>query len=191
MAEAVLALSEGRTVVYPTDTLWGLGCDIYNKDAVEQVHKLKGSPEAKPLSVAVHKAAKMDQLGVMNDLADELAEAFLPGPLTIIVPKRGRISQEITAGLDTIGLRVPDNRTARKLAEVFGPVTTTSANAHGQPPLLELAEVRDAFGDAVGYYLDGEAPRYDEPSTVVDATADRLRIVREGVVKKDELEAWL
>lgn len=191
LAEAVLALTEGEVVAYPTDTLWGLGCDIYNVPAIERIHAIKASPEKKPLSVAVHRVDRMDDLGRMTPLARELAEAFLPGPLTIIVERRGRVSPVVAAGLDTIGLRVPDNATARDLLEAFGPVTTTSANRHGGPDPTDLEGVRDAFGDDVAVYLEGEAPRYDAPSTVVDVSGGRVEVVREGVVTRDKLEEWL
>lgn len=191
MADAVLALTEGEIVVYPTDTLWGLGCDIYNPEAIRRIHDLKASGKDKPLSVAVHRVEKMNQLGVMTELARDVAGTFLPGPLTVIVERRGRISPTISADLPTIGLRVPDNGTALEMLQAFGPVTTTSANPHGAAPLTELAAIRGTFGDDVGCYLDGDPPRHDEPSTVVDATGDRLDIVREGVVKKSDLEAWL
>lgn len=191
MAEAVLALTEGKVVAYPTDTLWGLGCDIYNVPAIERIHAIKGSPEKKPLSVAVHRVETMDQLGHMTPLAAELAEAFLPGPLTLIVERRGRISPVVAAGLDTIGLRVPDNATCRELLEVFGPVTSTSANRHGGADPTALEAVRDSFGDDVAVYLEGEEPRHLAPSTVVDVSGGRLEIVREGVLKKEAFEDWL
>lgn len=191
MADAVLALTEGGIVVYPTDTLWGLGCDIYNPDAVDRIHEVKGSPDTKPLSVAVHDVEKLDQLGKMTPLAEELADAFLPGPLTLIVERRARISPKISAGRDTIGLRVPDNATARELTEVFGPVTTTSANPHGGPDPERLAEVRKMLGDAVDFVLDGEEPKHRGPSTVVSATGEEPVVLREGVVAEAELEVAL
>lgn len=191
MADAVLALTEGELVVYPTDTLWGLGCDIYNPDAVDRLHRVKGSPDTKPLSVAVHKTEKLNQLGRMTPLAEELAEAFLPGPLTLVVERRARISPKISAGRDTIGLRVPDNATAREMLEVFGPATTTSANRHGADDPTTLEGARDQLGDDVGFYLDGEQPTHDQGSTVVQATGEQARVLREGVIPEAKLEAWL
>lgn len=192
VADAVLALEEGGVVVYPTDTLWGLGCDIYDAEAVQRVHSIKGSDATdKPLSVAVHRVGKLDDLGRMTPLAEQIADAFLPGPVTLVVDRRARVSPKITAGRDTIGLRVPDNATARKLCEVFGPVTTTSANVHGGPDPGRLEQARKMVGDAVDFVLDGEAPKHEGPSTVVRATGDEPVVLREGVVTEADLEAAL
>lgn len=192
VADAVLALEEGGVVVYPTDTLWGLGCDIYDEEAVQRVHRIKGSDATdKPLSVAVHRIGRLDDLGRMTPLAERIADAFLPGPVTLVVERRARVSPQITAGRDTIGLRVPANATARELCEVFGPVTTTSANRHGGPDPERLDQVRKMIGDDVDFLLDGEAPRHGGPSTVVRATSDEPVVLREGVVTGDDLEAIL
>ena len=179
-------LRSGGLLVYPTDTLWGLGCSALDSAAVARLLRLK-SRSSDGLSVMVGSPDELWALGERSPLAEALAARWLPGPLTLVLPAACALPEGV--GRDgTIGLRVPDHPVALALAAGL-PVVTTSANRHGESPAQTLAEARAALGDAARY-LDGVSPQ-GEPSTVVRVTADGCEVLRTGAISAVELEASL
>ena len=130
-SKAITALSNGEIVVYPTDTLYGLGADIYNNDAVKKIFKIKKRPLKIPLSIAVSDYKELEKIAYTNNKIKKLAESFLPGRLTLILHKKSCISDIVNSGLDKIAVRIPDNNFTLELLSNFGPITATSANIHG------------------------------------------------------------
>jgi L-threonylcarbamoyladenylate synthase len=181
---AVRALRGGRLVVYPTDTLYGLGALATNGRAVERLDRAKGRPPGMPLSFALSSVEEIETYARLSPAARAFLRRELPGPLTALLPAseraRRRLAPPALGEGGTVGVRVPDHPVARELARRVGPVTCTSANRHGRPPIGSIAEARDTFGREVAAYLDGEPAPSGSPSRIVDLTRGEPRIVRPG-----------
>jgi tRNA threonylcarbamoyl adenosine modification protein (Sua5/YciO/YrdC/YwlC family) len=188
--EAVNAVQRGAVVVLPTDTVYGIGCDAFNPGAVLAVLVAKGRDRAMPPPVLIP-----DDGRTVGALAAEvkpaaalLMDEFWPGALTIICEAQPSLAWDLGDTGGTVALRVPDHPVALALLARTGPMAVTSANKTGQPPAQTAEEARDQLGDAVAVYLDGGQAPLGEASTIVDATGERLRVVRDGGVSRAELE---
>lgn len=183
IAEALAAILDGQVVGMPTDTVYGVGADPFNLDAVERLFELKGRPEHKPVGVLVATIDQAREIGEITDQAAELAERHWPGALTLIVAPKVVLSDWVgDKQRRTVGIRVPGHPVARELLELSGPLAVTSANRSGGEETMTDREARDIFGDAVAVYLEGRAPG-GQASTVVDATGTDLTVLREGPVR--------
>ena len=181
--EALAAILDGRVVGMPTDTVYGVGVDPFNLDAVERLFELKGRPEHKPVGVLVATIGQAREVGEITQGAAELAERHWPGALTLIVTPKVVLSDWVgDKQRHTVGIRVPDHPVARDLLELSGPLAVTSANRSGGPETMSDREARGVFGDDVAVYLEGRAPG-GRASTVVDATGSDLTVLREGPVR--------
>jgi len=186
LSGAITALREGNLVVYPTDTLYALGADIYNENAVKRVFKVKNRPTNVPLPVAVSCLDDINKIAFLNKNARCIANKFLPGPLTLILDKRKNISDIVTGGLDKLAVRIPNNKIALELLSNFGPLTVTSANLHGSKVPFTIDGIHRELKESVAVYI--EHGRLDgSPSTIVDVSGNKLIIVREGIIKKREI----
>ena len=187
VADAAAAVREGHAVVYPTETVYGLGADATDPDAVERVFDLKGRSRAKPLSLGVPSVDAA--LGYTRPTAVEerFMRRFLPGPVTVVVERRSSLPDALTAGRERVGVRVPDHETALDLLERAPPLTATSANRSGSPSVTRVADLDDHIRDGVAVVVDGgETPGTE--STVVDPGAGVIH--RRGAMA-DDIEAWL
>jgi L-threonylcarbamoyladenylate synthase len=189
---AVEVLQRGGVLIFPTDTVYGIGCDALNETAVERVFHVKGREAGKPLPVLV--ASVDDVPKLVRDvppLARELMEKFLPGGVTVVLPKRESVPEIVTAGTDTIGVRMPDHPVTLALLRWSGiALTAPSANFSGEPPAQRIADLPTALLEQVDLVIDdGDAPG-GVPSTVVDVTSQPPRILREGW-RAMEIQAWL
>ena len=181
--KAIRLLKQGELIVYPTDTLYGLGADIFNEDAIKKVYEVKKRPFDLPLSIAIASVDEMNEYAYMNELAYKIAHESLPGALTIILKKR-RIIPDIVAK-EKIGIRVPANEIALKIAEEM-PITATSANIHGKNPPKEIREAKEQLGDKVALYIDG-GKLSGKPSTIIDVSEGKVKILREGAIRREEI----
>jgi L-threonylcarbamoyladenylate synthase len=181
--DAVAMLASGGLVVFPTESVYGIGADATSPRAVDALVVVRGRETGKPILVV---ASDLDMVTAVaasvSPLARRLASRFWPGPLTLVLPARADLPAPLTAGSGTIGVRVPVHATARALAARLGrPVTAPSANPPGAVPAHTVAEARAYFGDRIGAYVDGG--RCDgAASTVVAIEGERVRIVRAGPV---------
>ena len=186
ITKAVEALSEGKLVVYPTDTLYGLGADMFNDSAIKKVFIIKNRPKSNPLSVAVADFPSLQKIAYTNKITKKLVENLLPGKLTIILNKKNTVSSLVTGGLDKIAIRIPDNEIALELVKKFGPITATSANIHGQKTPGIINDINMQFKDKVEVYID-DGPIEGKPSTIVDASSNNLKIIRQGAINQDKI----
>lgn len=185
--EAYEALKAGRLVVYPTETVYGLGANALDSDAIERVFVAKDRDRNKPVSMAVQDIDTARKYVALGEREVAFIERFLPGPVTVVVEKRSVVPDVLTAGRDRVGLRIPDHELALALLEETAPVTATSANRSGTPSARRIAELDDRVRDAAAVVLDGgETP--GGGSTVVDI--ERNVVHREGL-RADAVEAWL
>ena len=187
LTKAITALKKGEVIVYPTDTLYGLGADIYNKAAVRKVFEIKKRPMDNPLPVAVSDVDEIDKIAFLDEKAIRLVERFLPGEMTIVLRKRSIVPDIVTGSLDKIAIRIPDDKIALRLLSEFGPLTATSANIHGKKTPFVIKDIKMQFKERdVTVYLD--AGRLEgQPSTIVDVTDKKIKIIREGALSKKEI----
>jgi L-threonylcarbamoyladenylate synthase len=188
---AVKILQQGGLVAIPTETVYGLAADASNELAVRRIFAAKGRPSTHPLIVHVPSAgAAHDWAEVVPQRAATLMQAFWPGPLTLVLQRSKRALDVVTAGQDTVALRVPNHPlTLQLLRELGGGLAAPSANRHGQVSPTTADHVRADLGDAVDLVLDGGPCALGIESTIVDARSDRLEILRPGGVSKEALEA--
>ena len=186
-------IARGGVIAFRTDTFYGIGADPFNRTAVQNIRDLKGREDDKPILVIVSEKKEIDRLIPHRLQAfDDLAERFWPGALTIIGRAADNLSDELTAGTKTVGVRLPDDDNVRALIEACGrALTATSANVSGQPPARSAAEVQNYFGRHINLIVDGGATTSASPSTVVDATTDEIKLVREGVITWSEIRSAL
>jgi len=181
VATAAAALRRGALVVYPTDTLVGLGASARNARAVDRLLAAKGRPSGMPISVAVASHEEVEPWVDWDSSARAVARQLLPGPVTLLVYASPRARRELAPSVlgpnSTIGIRVPDHPVPRELARRVGPITSTSANRHGDPPVASLAEARRAFRDTVSVYVPLRPPPSGAPSMIVDLKGDEPRYV--------------
>jgi L-threonylcarbamoyladenylate synthase len=189
MDRVVEALTESGIVAYPTDTFYGLGVDPANAAAVDALVRAKGR-RSEPLPLIASDMARLEaHIGPLSAVARRLATAFWPGPLTLVVPfGAATLAPGVTAGGQTIAVRVPAHLVARAVAEsVGGLVTSTSANRSGEPPASTAQDVVRALADAVTLVLDGGPTAGESASTIVDVTGPHPRLIRPGRVSFDRV----
>ena len=187
VARAAEAVRDGRLVVYPTETVYGLGADALDEDAIDRVFAAKDRDRSKPLSLAVPTVERAREYTVPSDLTARFMHEFLPGPVTVVVEKRDVVPDALTGGRDRVGVRVPDHDLALSLLERVAPITATSANVSGGPSVTDLAHLDPAIRDAAAVLLDG-GPTPGTASTVVDVEAN---IVHRDGRDADAIQAWL
>lgn len=173
---AIRVLENDGMVVYPTDTIYGLGANIFSEHAIKKVYSLKNRDYSKPLSVCVSEIEDIDKIAHLEGI-DEIKK-LLPGPFTIILNKKENISPTLTAGGEKIGIRIPNNRISRELTRKF-PITATSANLSGGEVPKSTSEILELLGDSVDLIIDG-GKLQGNPSTVIDWTTHPPKIVRKG-----------
>jgi L-threonylcarbamoyladenylate synthase len=187
LTKAITALKKGEVIVYPTDTLYGLGADIYNNGAVRKVFEIKKRPTATPLPVAVSDVEEIEKIAFLDEKSRNLVERFLPGKLTIVLKKKSIVPDVVTGGLDKVAVRIPDDKIALRLLSEFGPLIATSANIHGKKTPFFIKDIKMQFKERdIAVYLD-VGRLEDQPSTIVDATGKTIKIIREGTISKKEI----
>ncbi len=193
LADAVARLRAGELVAFPTETVYGLGGDASNPEAVRRIFALKGRPSSHPLIVHLPDVSHLGRWAAsVTPAADLLARKFWPGPLTLIVDKAAHVSPQITGGQDSIGLRVPAHPLAQALLRAFGGgIAAPSANRYGHLSPTTAAHVRREFGAGVPLVLDGGACAVGIESTIVDARGNDVRILRPGMLGAETIAAAL
>ncbi|NUT04054.1 MAG: threonylcarbamoyl-AMP synthase [Hamadaea sp.] len=188
--QAVQVLRTGGLVALPTETVYGLGADAANPAAVERIFTVKGRPPSHPLIVHLAGLEQLDAWATQIPAqAWQLAERFWPGPLTLVLRRAARVPLEVTGGLDTVAVRVPDHPMALQLLTAFaGGVAAPSANRFGSVSPTTAAHVRAELGDAVDVILDGGPCQVGVESTIVDATSPAMAVLRPGGLTREDLE---
>lgn len=177
------ALRRGELVVLPTDTVYGIGAEAFNATAVSALLAAKGRGRAMPPPVLVPDARTLDGLAAdVPDVARALIEAFWPGPLTLVCWAQPSLQWDLGDTGGTVAVRMPHHAVALELLGVTGPLAVSSANLTGQPAAATVDEAREQLGEAVAAYLDGGAAGHAVPSTIVDVTRARPRVLRFGAL---------
>ena len=194
IARAAALLAGGALVAFPTETVYGLGADARNGAAVAAIFAAKGRPAFNPLIVHLAEAAQARKLVLWSDAAEVLASAFWPGPLTLVLPLRAGhgLSSLVTAGLETVGLRVPAHASAQRLLSLFdGPIAAPSANPSGRISPTQARHVIAGLGGRIAAVLDDGACSVGVESTIVGLNSDTPTLLRAGGIPVEALEAAL
>ncbi len=194
LAEAARLIRSGELVAFPTETVYGLGADAGNGLAVARIFEAKGRPRFNPLIVHIANLAAAERLGIFSSKARRLAEAFWPGPLTLVLEQRAdaAISDLVSAGLSSLALRVPDHPVARALLAACGrPLAAPSANRSGHVSATRAEHVAADLAGRVSMILDGGPTAHGLESTVLDVTGDQAVMLRPGAVPADAIELVL
>lgn len=192
LARAAEELRGGRLVVFPTDTVYGVGAHAFNPFATAMIFQAKGRPRSLPLPVLVAQPRQAWALAArVPAAAAALAAAFWPGALTIVLPESDSLDWDLGETRGAVAVRIPDHPDALCLLDEVGPLAATSANRSGEPTPRSVGEITARLGHAVSLYLDGGPARRDVPSTIVDVIGRRPRIVREGAVPIGEVRRVL
>ena len=187
---AAQLLRAGEVVAFPTETVYGLGADALNADAVQKIFTAKGRPSDNPLIVHI---SAMNQLSMVArkvpTVAKRMMERFWPGPLTIVLPKRSEIPEMVTAGLETVAVRLPDHSIAIEIIRLSGvPLAAPSANLSGRPSATTWQAVAEDLDGRIAGLVCGEPTTFGLESTVVDATSHPPRVLRPGGVPLEQLQ---
>ncbi len=180
--EAVNAIRSGQVVGIPTDTVYGIGVDPLQEEAVSRLFDIKGRPQHRPVGLLVATIEQAKMVGELGGSGEALARDHWPGALTLVVTPLVVLSNWVgDTQLRTVGLRVPDHPAALELLEETGPLAVTSANRSGGAETLSDTEARKVFGDEIAVYVEGDCPG-GEASTVVDVTGERPVVLRKGPI---------
>jgi L-threonylcarbamoyladenylate synthase len=190
--EILSCLRNGGVIGYPTDTAYGLGADPSNDAAVRRIFEIKGRPETKPILLVVDSIQMVQTVASIPESFHRLAERFWPGPLTLVLPAASSVSNTLTAGTDTIGIRWPLAAFANRIVTALGrPLTATSANRSGTPSAVSAENVRSQFGTSLDILVDGGLLTHPGGSTILDLTHPRPLLLRAGPVSVQELNTLL
>lgn len=190
LKEPAQEIKNGGIVVFPTETVYGIGTNALNADAVKKLYNVKQRPLNKPISMLVSSIDMIEKVARdITSLEYALIKEFFPGPLTIILKKKDIVPDIVTAGSDTVGIRMPANEITIELIKGAGvPIAAPSANISGNPSGTELSNIINEFGENVDYYIDGGKSKIGLASTIVQIIDGRPHILRQGSITKEQIE---
>ena len=190
MSQAAEVIARGGVIAFRTDTFYGLGADPFNAAAVARIEELKGRDENKPILLLISDVDLVERvIAERSEMFSRVANAFWPGPLTIVGVAVPSLPRQITAGTETVGVRLPADETVRMLLRDCGGIlTATSANPSGGEPARSAAEVRSFFSHRLDLIIDGGEVTATQPSTVLDVTTSPPQLVREGAIRREEMD---
>ena len=187
--EVAKGIKEGKIAAFPTETVYGLGADTFNVDAVKRIFEAKGRPLDNPLIVHIYHERQLDSIvREVPEIAKALIEKFWPGPLTLILPKKPLVPDEVTAGLPTVAVRMPAHPVAQLLIERSStPIAAPSANLSGRPSPTDASHVIEDLLDRVDYIISAGKTPFGVESTILDLTKDKPTILRPGPITVEDL----
>lgn len=192
IGEAAEAIKNGKVIIYPTDTVYGLGANAFDEDAIKKIFEIKGRDFNKPISIIVRDIEMAKEVASFGRNTEKILEKIFPGPVTVILFKKKVLSEILTGGTEKIGLRIPDCKFTRILMENLDfPITTTSANISGEGASGNISEILSQFKNKKtkpDLVIDAGALPKSSSSTVIDLTGPEPKILRTGPVTKHELK---
>ncbi|MBS5858125.1 MAG: L-threonylcarbamoyladenylate synthase [Clostridia bacterium] len=190
LKEPAQIIQEGGIVIFPTETVYGIGVNGLNETAIKKLYEVKQRPINKPISLLVNSIEMIEKVAKdITEIEYDLIKRFLPGPLTIVLKKKDIVPDIVTAGFDTIGIRMPENEIALKLIEYAGvPIATPSANISGRPSGTNLKAIMKDFNDKVDYFIDGGISKIGVASTIVQVVNDNPYILRKGKISEEQIK---
>lgn len=174
----------GKIICFPTDTVYGVGCILGDNEALNKIYELKNRDLSKPLAILVPSSESiMPFIKECPLIAKDLMDKYWPGALTIIFNKKENCCDEFTRGLSTIGFRMPNSKIALTVLEKFGPLATTSVNISNNPPINNLNQIIEHFGDKIDYIIEDKEIVSEVSSTIIDVSKESPIILRQGNIK--------
>jgi L-threonylcarbamoyladenylate synthase len=187
--EAAGIIAAAGVVAFRTDTFYGLGANPFSADAIQKIRTLKGREETKPILLLISDDSEVDRFIQQAAFFKLVARDHWPAPLTLIGVARPEVPAELTAGTNSLGVRLPDDEDVRAFVRACGgALTATSANVSGQPPARSAKEVENYFPAGIDLIVDGGEVTATEASTVLDVSSSEARLVREGAISRDQLK---
>ena len=188
LEKAANLIKQGKIVVFPTETVYGIGTKGLDEEAVKKLFKAKQRPLNKPISLLVSNMEMVNQIAKdITAIEYKIMEKFFPGPLTIILKKKDIVPNIVTAGEETVGVRMPSGEIARKLVELVGePIAAPSANISGEPSGIDLQEIKKHI--KADYFIDGGKSELGLASTIVQVVDEKIQILRQGSITLEEIE---
>lgn len=193
LQEVANIIRQGGIVVFPTETVYGIGTNGLDSKSISKLYHVKQRPLNKPISLLVSSLEMVKAVTEnISDIEYKLMEEFFPGPLTIILKKNKLVPNNLTNNTDTVGIRLPDNIIARKLIEYANvPIATPSANISGRSSGTNIQDIIKDFGDKVDYYIDGGPSKLGIGSTIVKIEDNKPLILREGSISKEQINKYI
>ncbi len=190
LKEPAEVIKQGGIVIFPTETVYGIGTNGMDAKAIEKLYKIKERPYNKPISLLVSDLNMVNLVAKdITTLEYEIMRKFFPGPLTIILKKKNIVPDILTSGQDTIGIRIPSGKIARKLIEYVGkPIATSSANISGKPSKTNIKNVMEELEEQADYFIDGGKSEIGIASTVIQVINGIPNILREGSISIEEIK---
>jgi len=184
---AAQTVKKGGVIVYPTDTVYGLGCNPFNQEAVTRIFRIKGE-RTKPLPILASNIKEVEKIAQITEKTQKLAKKFWPGPLTMVLLKKPLLPEIVTCKLDSVAVRVPNHDAALELIRLSGGLLIgTSANKTGEKPPRTASEAVEQIGEEVDLILDGGPTPLGASSTIIDLTTETPRILRHGPIKIEDI----
>ena len=178
-------LKKNTVIIFPTDTVYGIGCSVFDKEAQKRIYEIKHRPLDKRLSVLCKDLSQIEMIAELSLDAKRIISAFMPGGLTIIVPSKKELIGE--GIMDTVGVRIPNHPLTLKLLDLYGPLATTSVNVSGNAPLNDYDEIVKEFGMKVDAVYQNELTLSRISSTVIDLTQEPIQLIRAGEIPFEEI----
>lgn len=180
ISQVVEQLRQGALIAYPTDTIYGLGCDIFNRHGVKNIYRIKQRNPRQPFSFICADLSDATNYAQVSNFAFKIMKRHLPGPYTFVLEATKVVPDSLTTRQKTVGIRIPDDPIALAIVQELGhPLVTTSANISGEAPLHDPADIDLAMGRMLDLIVDG-GKRYGDPSTVISLIDDRIEVLRKG-----------
>ena len=184
-------IKEGGIVIFPTETVYGIGTNGLDKEAIKRLYEVKQRPLNKPISLLVSNIKMVEQVAKnISKLEYKIMQNFFPGPLTIILEKKDIVPDILTANTNTVGIRMPSGEIARKLIEYAGvPIATPSANISGKPSGTNIKDIQKDFAGKVDCFIDNGESKLGIPSTIIRVINDEVHILRQGSISMEQINA--
>lgn len=191
--ECIDTLKNGGIVIFPTDTVYGIGTNAFCKESVKKIYEIKNRPNEKPLSILVSSIEEINKYAIIsNDIEKRIIQNFMPGALTVILKRKKGVLDYIASGTDTIGIRIPDNNIILQiLKNVKVPIVAPSANISGRPSGTQLDDILDDFKEKVDICIDGGKCKISQSSTIVQVVDNDVKILRQGSISKSGLHKFI
>jgi L-threonylcarbamoyladenylate synthase len=186
LQKAINAAQDGKLIIYPTDTQYALGCTLTHPQTIQHLFNLKKRPNTLALPIAVATIKDISTIATITPLQKQVAHTFLPGPLTMVLPKKPIVPSEVTASGNTLAIRIPNHPITLQLLHKTGPLIITSANIHGQKPYEDIHDIQNQFGEEIAVYLPGGILN-QPPSTIIDFTHTPPQLLRSGPISLPEI----
>ncbi len=182
-------LKSGGVVIFPTETVYGIGADPSNREAIKKLYNIKKRDRKKPLTLHIATLSDIYKFSYVDGRFKPIIERFLPGPLTVVFPKKRNIPRYVVAGKKKVGFRFPKCPVALEIIRYYGyPIAATSVNISGMPPINDISKIKTLFGDKVDYIVKDVCELSKISSTVVDFTVKPFKLLREGEIGYKEIE---